>query len=95
MSQERRCHLCGSSQKPFRTVRAYQAHINSAAHAPKIFYSPLDSLKSRNFATLGGLTQHMESGRCEGGLEMYSKAIAFVEEQLKFLVFSSFMLLSS
>jgi hypothetical protein len=104
ISQERRCHLCGPNQKPFRSVRAYQAHINSAAHAPKIFQcpltfipkvKPLDSSKARNFSTLGGLTQHMESGGCEGGLEMYGKAVAFVEEQLKLLGFSSFMLSSS
>lgn len=102
--QERRCHLCGPNRKPFRSVRAYQAHVNSAAHAPKIFHCPLslmpkvrplDLSKARSFSTLGGLTQHLESGRCEGGLEMYSKAITFVEEQLKLLGFSGFMLLSN
>jgi hypothetical protein len=104
ISQERRCHLCGPNQKPFRSVRGYQAHANSAAHAPRIFHCPLsfipkvkllDLSKARSFSTLGGLTQHLESGQCEGGLEMYSKAITFVEEQLKLLGFSGFMLLSN
>jgi hypothetical protein len=42
-----------------------------------------DLLKVKRFSTLGGLTQHMESGRCACGLEMYTKAISFVEEKLK------------
>ncbi|KAF8847347.1 hypothetical protein BDZ45DRAFT_755004 [Acephala macrosclerotiorum] len=101
ISQKWRCHLCGPNRKPFLSVRAYQAHVNSAAHAPKIFHCPLsfmpklkpeDISKIRRFSSLGGLTQHLESGRCEGGLEIYSKAISFVEEQLKLLGFSGFML---
>ncbi|CZR61834.1 uncharacterized protein PAC_11731 [Phialocephala subalpina] len=101
ISQKRRCHLCGPNRKPFLSVRAYQEHVNSAAHSPKIFHCPLsfmpkvtpeDKSKIRRFSSLGGLTQHLESGRCEGGLEMYSKAISFVEEQLKLLGFSGFML---
>jgi len=104
VSQKRRCHLCGPNRRPFLSLRAYQAHVNSAAHAPKIFHCPLslmpkvkleDITKIRRFSTLGGLTQHLESGRCEGRLELYSKAISFVEEQLKLLGFSGFMLLSN
>jgi hypothetical protein len=85
-------------------MRAFQAHLNSAAHAPKIFHCPLsfmpkvkpeDLSRTRRFSTLGGLTQHLESGRCEGGIELYSKAISFVQEQLKRLGFSDLMLLSN
>ncbi|KAL2070080.1 hypothetical protein VTL71DRAFT_14760 [Oculimacula yallundae] len=103
-SQERRCQLCAPNRKPFGSVRAYQAHVNSAAHAPKIFHCPLsfipkvdspDLSKARSFSTLGGLTQHLESGRCEGGLDMYSKAITFVEEQLRLLGLSGFITLST
>ncbi|KAM3066217.1 hypothetical protein ACMFMG_012121 [Clarireedia jacksonii] len=101
--QEQRCYTCGLNRKPFRTVMAYQEHIRSAAHAPKVFHCPFLFMpkvnqkglaKIRYFSTLGGLMQHMESGRCVGGLKMYSKAIFFVEEQLKSLGFSDFMLLS-
>ncbi|TGO07892.1 hypothetical protein BTUL_0239g00020 [Botrytis tulipae] len=104
ISQERHCQLCGPNRKPFRSVRAYQAHVNSAAHAPKIFHCPLslipmvkalDLSKTRTFSTLGGLTQHLESGKCEGGLEMYRKAITFVEEQLKLFGISGLKLLSN
>jgi hypothetical protein len=88
---------------PFSSAKAFQAHAVSAAHAPKIFHCPLsfmpnvkpeDLLKRRSFSTLGGLTQHLESGSCSGGIEMYTKAIAFVEEQLECLGFSGIRLLS-
>ncbi len=104
ISQTLRCHLCGPNRKPFHSLRAYHAHMNSAAHAPKIFHCPLsfmpkvklhDISKIRYFSTLGGLTQHLESGRCEGGLEMYRKAISCVEEQLELLGLKGFMLLSN
>lgn len=55
---------------------------------------PEDLLKRRSFSTLGGLTQHLESGRCSGGVEIYMKAITFVEEQLDLLGFSGIRLLS-
>ncbi|KAH6680914.1 hypothetical protein B0J14DRAFT_579637 [Halenospora varia] len=98
-----RCHLCPPNRKPFGSARALQAHTASAAHAPKIYHCPLsfmpdvkleDLLKRRSFSTLGGLTQHLESGRCSGGVEIYMKAITFVEEQLDLLGFSGIRLLS-
>ena len=58
---------------------------------PKV--TPEDPSKIGRFSTLGGLTQHLESGWCEGGLELYSTAISFVEEQMKRLGFGDFMLL--
>ncbi|KAF7894702.1 uncharacterized protein EAF01_010152 [Botrytis porri] len=102
ISQEQHCQLYGPNRKSFRSVRAYQAHVNSAAHAPKIFHCPLslipkvkalDLSKTRSFSTLDGLTQHLKSGKCKGRFEIYCKAITFVEEQLKLLGFSGFKLL--
>ncbi|KAH8674375.1 hypothetical protein BGZ60DRAFT_483840 [Tricladium varicosporioides] len=102
-SNDLRCHLCPHDRKPFGSARAFQAHTASAAHAPKIFHCPLsfmpnlkpeDLLKRKSFSTLGGLTQHLESGKCNGGVEMYKKAIKFVEEQLGYLGFSGIQLLS-
>jgi len=98
-----RCPLCPPNRKPFGSARAFQAHTASAAHVPKIFHCPLslmpnvtpeDLLKRRSFSTLGGLTQHLESGSCSGGVEMYRKAIEFVEEQLEYLGFSGIRLFS-
>jgi hypothetical protein len=103
-SQELRCYMCDPNRKPFRNIRAYQAHMSSAAHVPKIFHCPLSFMpqanqegqaKIRYFSTLGGLTQHMESGRCDGGLELYSKAISFVEAQMKLLGLGDFKLLAN
>ncbi len=102
--QKIRCQLCRPNRKPFHSVESYHRHLNSAAHAPKIFHCPLslmpnvkpeDLLKIRRFSTLGGLTSHLEAGGCQGGLELYRKAISFVEEQLKCLGFGDLMLLSN
>jgi hypothetical protein len=100
---ELRCYLCKPERKSFGSVKALHSHIMSAVHAPKIFHCPFafmpkvqprDLATIRRFSTLGGLTQHLESGRCEGGLEIYGKAIAFVEEQLKKFGFGDLKLLS-
>lgn len=98
-----RCPYCPPHRKPFGSTAAFQAHIASAAHAPKIFHCPLslmpgakleDLLKRRNFSTLAGLTQHLASGGCTGGVELYKKAIEFVQEQLDGLGFAGVRLLS-
>ena len=34
------------------------------------------------FSTLSGLTQHLESGACEGGKATFLKAVVYVEERL-------------
>jgi hypothetical protein len=90
-----RCPLCPPNQKNFRTFVAFQAHMASAAHAPKLFHCPLafmpDNLptnlrkKKKYFSTLSGLAQHLESGACSGGLATFTKAIKYVEEQLQLL----------
>lgn len=54
-----------------------------------------DLRERRKFSTLSGLTQHLESGRCIGGMEIYKKAIGFVEEQLEMLGFGGMKLLLS
>ncbi|KAF4622693.1 hypothetical protein G7Y89_g14333 [Cudoniella acicularis] len=97
-----RCPLCPPTREAFKSVTAFKSHVSSAAHAPKIFHCPLslmpnvkleDLLKRRSFKTLGGLTQHLEMGGCEGGIELYKKAMKFVEEQLECLGISGVRLL--
>ena len=41
--------------------------------------------KKKFFSTLSGLTQHLESGACQGKLETFRRAIRYVEDQLKLL----------
>ena len=46
--------------------------------------SPTDMRKGKkHFSTLSGLTEHLESGACQGGVVTFRKAIKYVEEQLK------------
>lgn len=72
-------------------VGAYQAHTNSAAHAPKSFNLPflfmpnvkLEAVsRTRRFPAFSGLTQHLATLKCESRLEMYSIAICSVGKQL-------------
>jgi len=97
-----RCELC-PLDRVFDTISAFQNHIMSAAHSPKIFHCPSifvpkDALgnqkqKLKSFSTLSGLTQHLESGACQGKLETFRRAIRYVEDQLRLLGMPSVKLL--
>jgi hypothetical protein len=102
---DRRCGLCPPTRKPFRSAIALQAHMTSAAHAPRVFHCPsvlmgdnpvAESLsKIKYFSTLSGLAQHLESGACRGGLATFKKAIEYVEQKLQLLGLGSIKLLSA
>lgn len=88
-----RCPLCPS--RVFKNKSALQSHMASPAHSPKIYHCPLnlDGMKKqstahKHFSTLGGLTQHLESGACVGGKKALDTAVAFLENRLKQLGFS-------
>lgn len=72
-------------------------HLVSAKHALKVFHcpenlftSPSAASKKKNsaatlskqFSTLSGLTQHLESGACKGGKAGLKAAIKLLEERL-------------
>lgn len=83
------CPLCPPDRKPFVNKMALQMHLASPKHAPKVFHCPtilrLTSKKghqSRDFATLSGLTQHLESGACKGGKAGLKTAIKLLETRL-------------
>ncbi|KAI4230059.1 MAG: hypothetical protein L6R36_000316 [Xanthoria steineri] len=99
------CPLCPVQSRGFRTMHALEDHITSPAHAPKIFHCPIDLSKLgkkgsqteemiKDFSTLSGLTQHVESGACEGGRQTLEGAMEFVEEKLKALGFKNIKLLT-
>ena len=86
-----KCPLC-PARKAFRTLDALRNHLSSPAHAPKRFHCPSSFVLSRDatnvsspmkyFSTLSGLTQHLESGACEGGKATFLKTVVYVEERL-------------
>lgn len=90
----RTCPLC-PGRMAFRSAAAFQAHVNSAAHAPRVFHCPLPLAKEltpgakpvriKSFSTLSGLAQHLEAGACYGGLFSFRRAIKYVESQLALL----------
>lgn len=99
------CPLCGERLREFRTLQAFRNHLASPVHAPKTFHCPVDLLPStrkgktgktliREFSTLSGMAQHIESGACEGGRRMLEGAVQFVEEKLKELGFKEVRLLN-
>lgn len=99
------CPLCPAQSRGFRTVNALGNHLASPAHAPKIFHCPISLTSSeekgkqteemiKDFSTLSGLTQHVESGACEGGRQMLEGAMEFVQERLKALGFKNIKLLT-
>ncbi|KAL8713539.1 MAG: hypothetical protein Q9220_002401 [cf. Caloplaca sp. 1 TL-2023] len=95
------CPLCPAGSKGFRTRQAFQEHLGSPAHAPKIFHCPLDLLPVaqarvplKAFSTLSGLTSHIESNACEGGRRMLEAAADFIEEKLQDLGWAQIKLLN-
>ena len=102
---ERVCPLCPPGRKRFSSPRALRDHLSSPAHAQKLYHCPLALLSSagwatgtpstmKYFSTLSGLTQHIESGACEGGGVTFQKAIKLVEKKLQQLGFRQSHLLS-
>ncbi|KAI4232182.1 MAG: hypothetical protein L6R40_007497 [Gallowayella cf. fulva] len=98
------CPLCPVDSKGFRTIQALHNHLSSPAHAPKVFHCPVDLIAPakkgkqtkeliKEFSTLSGLTQHVESGAC-GGSKALKGAMGFVQERLKDLGFQSVRLLN-
>ena len=89
------CPLC-PTQRVFHSSFALQAHIESAAHAPKIYHCPISLLDPdlmnisgkkrshlRKFNTLSGLARHLEAEACKGGKDTLMKVIKFVEGKFK------------
>ena len=85
-------------------MQALGDHLASAAHAPKIFHCPVGlmsamkkgkkkTLLNKEFSTLSGLTQHVESGACSGGKQVLEEAMKIVSGKLKEMGFKEIKLL--
>ncbi|OSS53224.1 hypothetical protein B5807_01854 [Epicoccum nigrum] len=92
---ELRCPLCPRQHRAFATVQALQQHMISPAHSDKVYHCPSNLLpiassragtnqgKRRQFTTLSGLTQHLESGACYGGKQTFLHCVEFVQRHLE------------
>ncbi|MCJ1465216.1 hypothetical protein MMC07_003832 [Pseudocyphellaria aurata] len=87
------CPLCPSGRKPFRSLEAMMNHLSSPAHSPKLFHCPFYfaaleydrkvSKSMKNFSTLSGLMQHIESGACVGDRVAFQKTVEYLEQNLE------------
>ncbi|KAI5793318.1 hypothetical protein EDC01DRAFT_655869 [Geopyxis carbonaria] len=89
------CPKCPAWRAPFTSAATLQRHLDSPAHAPKIYHCPTALLPSgargrrKTFATLSGLAQHLETGVCAGGGDagrlLFTKAMEMVSERFRAL----------
>lgn len=95
------CAICPTCSRQFGSAPAIQAHLSSAAHAPKIYHCPAFLFHTEGvgkkkpqklFKTLQGMVAHIESGACEGGKEALGKAIDFLKERLEAMGLSQYKL---
>ncbi|BCS00072.1 uncharacterized protein AKAW2_50413A [Aspergillus luchuensis] len=86
------CPICSSSgrKRIFADQVALEMHISSAAHAGKAFKCPVaftthatsPNARTKSFTTLSGLTQHLESGRCQGGKSTLWKTMDYLQNEV-------------
>lgn len=93
-SSNLRCPFCPPKRGPFCNKTALQQHLQSPAHAEKLFFCPtalLDVLGNKGgplgdtFTTVSGLSQHLESGACRGGSATFRKVASYLEVRLRAL----------
>jgi hypothetical protein len=62
-------------------------------HCPRGLAGAGDMKRSKEFATVSGLAQHLESGACSGGKETMKRVVQFVQNEMKNLGFGEQKLL--
>lgn len=90
-SPTRRCPFCPFTRRPFRNAKALEQNIESAAHSEAFVFCPVALSGSghwklstvRQFTTLGGLAQHIESGACGGSSASFWKIVQYIEMRFK------------
>ena len=105
ISRRLECPLCPAQGKKFATPQALENHMKSPIHRPKAYYCPVSMFpvglsfhqrkQQKFFSTLGGLAQHLESGACQGGKDIFIEVVEFIERRLELFGFRSMPLLLS
>lgn len=100
------CPLCPKGRKGFVTPQALQQHMDSPVHCAKVYHCPSNIFpiapskaekkgkKEKQFSTLSGLSQHLESGACHGGKRTFFYCIDLIQRRLEQLGFGGMRLLS-
>lgn len=64
-------------------------------HCPRVLMSEGSKKKAvRQFSTVSGLAQHLESGACDGGKGTFRRVVGYVQEEMKAMGFGGLRLLS-
>jgi hypothetical protein len=81
---------CPKCNKNFKKERHLLDHINSPVHMTPQFRCPpamiLDlstGKKQKSFKTLSGLAQHIETGACNGGMDLLKRLAGVFEQKVK------------
>lgn len=64
-------------------------------HCPRALIGEGSKKKAvRQFSTVSGLAQHLESGACDGGKVTFRRMVEYVQEEMKGMGFGGLKLLS-
>ena len=64
-------------------------------HCPRALMGEGSKKKAvRQFSTVSGLAQHLESGACDGGKGTFRRVVEYVQEEMKGIGFGGLKLLS-
>lgn len=94
--QSGHCPFCPPDRRPFASQTALQDHLRSPAHAEPFLFCPATLMPGaaaegkvmRAFKNAGALAQHLESGKCAGGIKVFWEALDYLEKRLRTLGFS-------
>lgn len=79
------CYLC---HRTFNTIHGLNAHLNSPTHKQKVYHCP-NGRCAKNFVTLAGLFNHLESESCSFmRFEKVQRQVAAVLDGRKLIAFS-------
>lgn len=80
--------LCPVCDKSFRLHTSLVKHLESAAHASKLYHCPTGLAllagrhSAKSFKTMSGVLQHLEAGACVGGREALDQIFTLLETKI-------------